>query len=314
MKKKIFFCCLFSFNLIFSQNSKEFINLCTTADSLYKSKNYLNSALKFNQAFKLYKKQKINELYIYNSSCSLALAGKKKESFKQLFFLAKEKKYFKLSDISSDIDLISLQNDKKWIELLEIIKKNKERRNLELISELDTIFKDDQEGRELVGNIELKFGKNSNEYKELWKKIDFKDSINQYKIKKIIDKYSFLGYDVIGHGSEVFFFVIQHSPLNKQLEYLPILKKAYKDNKFSGSNLAYLEDRIAIQQKKKQIYGTQLSYDVEKNIVFFDCISIKNIKKIDKLRRKRDLESIIEYLQSWNIIWDPKKEKLYPEN
>jgi hypothetical protein len=67
-----------------------------------------------------------------------------------------------------------------------------------------------------------------------------------------LDKYGWLGADVVGaRGSITLFLVIQHANLKTQQKYLPLVKEAEKNGKIQGTNLAFLEDRIAIGEGKK---------------------------------------------------------------
>jgi len=75
------------------------------------------------------------------------------------------------------------------------------------------------------------------------------------KVEEIINKYGWLGADVVGeHGNQTIWLIIQHSDLATQERYLPMMREAAKNVKASASDLAYLEDRVALRQGKKQIY------------------------------------------------------------
>ena len=72
------------------------------------------------------------------------------------------------------------------------------------VNELDSIFIGDKKYRNQLSSTEDKFRRDSKEIKLLWKTIQFKDSINLIKVKNILDKYGWLGYDIIrsqGNGA-----------------------------------------------------------------------------------------------------------------
>jgi hypothetical protein len=50
--------------------------------------------------------------------------------------------------------------------------------------------------------------------------------------------------------------VIQHADLPMQERYLPMIRKAERDGEILSSNLAIMEDRIAMRHGEKQIYGS----------------------------------------------------------
>jgi hypothetical protein len=73
------------------------------------------------------------------------------------------------------------------------------------------------------------------------------DSINLVKVKRIIDKHGWLRPDEIGEaGSSTLFLVIQHTDVDNQEKYLPILQKAVESGDADPDQQALLEDRIAI--------------------------------------------------------------------
>ncbi|MEI6047928.1 MAG: DUF6624 domain-containing protein [Bacteroidota bacterium] len=78
----------------------------------------------------------------------------------------------------------------------------------------------------------------------------------------IINKYGWLGEDVIGwNGSSTLWVVLQHSTLENQVKYLPLMGEAVKKGKVRSAQLALLEDRILVRNGKDQIHGTQAGTD-----------------------------------------------------
>ncbi len=100
--------------------------------------------------------------------------------------------------------------------------------------------------------------------KQHWNFINEKDSINLIKIKKILDERGWLGSNIIGgQGNSTLFLVIQHSGLETEIKYLPMMREAVKEGNASADSLALLEDRVALRQGKRQIYGSQIGRDPE---------------------------------------------------
>lgn len=59
--------------------------------------------------------------------------------------------------------------------------------------------------------------------------------------------------EVVGNkGSTTLFLVIQHADLGTQVKYLPMVREAVKQHKAQASNLALLEDRVALGQGKNK--------------------------------------------------------------
>lgn len=180
--------------------------------------------------------------------------------------------------------------------------------NMRLVQQLDSIFEDDQKYRMKLDEIEKRYGWESKEMKANWKAIIENDSVNLIKVKIILDNNGWLGDEIVGEkGSAALFLVIQHSNLATQEKYLPILRDAVKQGKVSGSRLALLEDRVALRQGRKQIYGTQVSRDEETNLYYVS--PLEDPDNVDKRRAEVGLQPIANYVIEWQIKWDVEQYK-----
>src|ERR1700752_1886159 len=70
--------------------------------------------------------------------------------------------------------------------------------NKPLVLKLDSIYKEDQKYRKQIYEIGKKYGWDSKETEAQWEIINKQDSINLIEIKTILDKYGWLGADIIG--------------------------------------------------------------------------------------------------------------------
>ncbi|MCH2226090.1 MAG: hypothetical protein MK066_15080 [Crocinitomicaceae bacterium] len=182
-------------------------------------------------------------------------------------------------------------------------------RNLDSITNiLEIVYVDDQDLRQEYQQIEQEYGWDSEQAKELWKKQEKLDSINLVKVTAILEKYGWLGIDEIGQeANSALFLVVQHSDLNTQLKYLPILEKATETGKASKIDFAMLKDRVLVKQGEKQIYGTQLNWDSEMKEYY--VASMIEPEKINERRASVGLGTIQEYIEYWNMEWDVEKYK-----
>ncbi len=306
----------FSSATCFAQTSATYSNLTKEGDSLYKTKEYLKAANAFGKAFAVNEdKGTINDRY--NAACSWALANQIDSSFYHLFRLARKAGYSNLKHLVADTDLNSLHDDARWKELYDLVKKNKdaEEVNLEkpLVAILDTIYQEDQKYRVESDEIEKKYGWDSPQMKDIMKIIIQKDSINRLKVMKILDERGWLGADVIGRqGNSTLFLVIQHSDLEVQKKYLPMMREAVTKNKASSSSLALLEDRVALRQGKKQIYGSQIGR--KPNGGEYYVSPLEDPDNVDKRRAEVGLGTLESYVSYWNIKWDVEAyKKMLPE-
>jgi hypothetical protein len=294
-----------------AEQKAKYTELKNEAWKLYESKDYLKSAQKYSEAFKV-TGNKSNSSDRYNAGCSWALANEIDSSYVQLFRIAEKGNYSNYSHITTDTDLSSLHSDKRWNKLLEIVKKNKEIEEVNfdkpLAAKLDTIYEDDQGLRKQYKVIEKKYGRESEEMKTLWKNIAEKDSVNLIKIKKILDERGWLGKDIIGKkGNWTLFGVIQHSDIETQLKYLPMMRDAVKKGNANARSLALLEDRVALRQGKRQIYGSQIHTDKETNEKY--VAPLIDPENVDIRRSEVGLGALSDYVSRWNITWDIEKHK-----
>lgn len=139
-----------------------------------------------------------------------------------------------------------------------------------LADQLDSVLKEDQKYRQMLSATEERYGKGSEEVEELWKALKLQDSINTVTVSRILDEYGWLGVEEIGeNGNACLFLVIQHSTHEVREKYLPLMREAVRQGKARASDLAFLEDRVALGQGKKQIYGTQLYRNDTTGIFYF---------------------------------------------
>lgn len=185
---------------------------------------------------------------------------------------------------------------------------NKTAFNKTLAAQLDSIHQEDQKYRLRIDEL-LKKSRTESENLELITLVESmneKDSTNLLKIEKILDEYGWLGANVIGEqGNSTLFLVIQHSDLETQLKYLPIMKEAVSKGNAEGKDFALLVDRIAMRQGNRQVYGSQIKIDGEEFYVY----PLIEPEKVNERRAEVGLGSIEEYVKNVGITWNVEKHK-----
>lgn len=329
MKVKILFAItgLLIYSTTTGQDFHKYCKLVSEADQLYESKEYLKAGQKYFEAFKANGNKGIS-YDIYNAACSWALANEPDTAFKILLKFAGYGGFIYYDSLNagsdmtyynaliSDPDFTSLHQDPRWNELLEIVRSCQEKAevniNKELVAVLDTIYRTDQEDRMQIQALGEKYGWDSEELAAQTKVIDIKiretDSVNLKKIEGILEKYGWPGPEVIGEqGSVTIWLVIQHSDLTTQEKYLPVMREAVKNGKASASNLAYLEDRVALRQGKRQIYGSQVGTDPDTKICYIS--PLEDPDSVDIRRADAGLPPIADYAAEYGFVWDVEQYK-----
>ncbi|WP_433834835.1 DUF6624 domain-containing protein [Flavobacterium anhuiense] len=301
MKKLIVFILLvLNFSFLNAQTYQEWVH---KADSCSRAKNYKLSVSYYSKAFKIEQKSFVD---FYHAGCSAAMAKENKKAFKWLN-LSIDKGYENISHIQIDPDLTSLHSEKEWKKAIDKLQKKVDAIGANsdklLEKELALIYADDQEIRGEFMNVYKTPNPDKKKLDSIGKIMDRKDSINLVKVMKILDERGWLGKNVVGiEGNKALFVVIQHADLKDQQKYLPMMREAVINGKADPGNLAYLEDRVALREGKKQIYGSQSSKNKKTNKI---CIApMIDPDNVDKRRAEVGLGTMAEYAAKMNIEWD----------
>lgn len=141
-------------------------------------------------------------------------------------------------------------------------------------------------------------------YKELprdqWEK--FKDSVfagNKAQAEVIFNKYGFPGFDKVGkEGSQHFWLLVQHCDQYPEFQkkVLKSMNRQVKKHNANPNNYAYLYDRVKVNAGEKQLFGTQVTYEVETTGRAIPKIGLADSANIDKLRKAYSLDSLKDYL------------------
>ncbi|WP_157514653.1 DUF6624 domain-containing protein [Christiangramia portivictoriae] len=167
-------------------------------------------------------------------------------------------------------------------------------------SQLDSVWKTDQEIRFKLIQLQQDGKMNSDEVKELAQQMKMQDSLNLKKVEIILQD----GWpeDLNMQGNQTIFLVIQHADFQTQQKYLPVIEKAVQDNKTFPANLALLKDRMALREGKKQIYGSQIFIDSKTGKKYVQ--PLQDPENVDELRAEVGLPTMETYLQqSFQMNW-----------
>lgn len=169
-------------------------------------------------------------------------------------------------------------------------------RNL-VIGQINQVYSEDQQYAGMP-SAKLIDKHGSKKAWEIFRKMrDSVNVLNQNRINLIFNQYGYPGYDKVGTDiSDKFYIAVQHADNNVKLQkkILCALKKEITNNNASKSNFALLSDRVQINEGKKQIFGTQVSY--RKNGQAFPKNGIKDSLNVDELRLQYGLMPLKEYL------------------
>ncbi len=290
---------------VFGQTASHFLSI---GDSLYRIKQYEKSFENYKKAIEMGDSADGD---LYNAACSASLAGKKNEAFNFLN-LSIKKGYSDVANIKVDSDLIGLHNEKAWPSVVARTQKNSDSLDAlldkPLQEELKQIYHDDQGIRQIYEKVGEQFGWNSHQADSISLIMRHLDSIDLAKVTKILDEKGWVGKDKVGSMYNIVpWLVIQHADLKTQEKYLPSMREAVNKGTVYPNWLALTEDRVALGEGKKQIYGSQIGIDkaTGKNYVQ----PLEDPDNVDKRRAEVGLGPLAEYVKQWNIVWNVEEYK-----
>ncbi|WP_350292439.1 DUF6624 domain-containing protein [uncultured Croceitalea sp.] len=181
--------------------------------------------------------------------------------------------------------------------------------NQDLANELNKMVKVDQ----IAAYIPQ--GKYEQMTKEQWNA--FKDSVfttHQKRLEQLFDQYGFMGFDLVGEeGSQNFWLMVQHSDHNPdfQKEVLKKMKIAMDNKNAKPSNYGLLVDRVRINTGKKQVFGTQVTYNTAIGQAYPK--ELEDSINVNQRRKSIGLESIEEYLNNMTKMHFEMNKAYYEE-
>lgn len=302
------------FSVGFGQTTPKYDSILEEAGPLIKDKDWLKAAQVYSEAFKSvgntgflvdrYNPSMLQERY--DLARLWAMANQPDSAFRQLFEAIQNIYIHDLNFVNYlmiDTCLITLHTNKRWSEFTEDLTAIKKNLDEDMILHLDTIYKEDQAIRFQIDDIAARKGYNCDSVTALTKIMFAEGSVHLIYVKNILDEKGWLGPDKIGiQGNTTLWLVIQHSELAVQEKYLPMMREAVHNRNAFARYLALLEDRVAIGQGKKQIYGSQLGYDSIAGTLY--PLPLTDPDNVDKRRSGVGLDSLQSYLSGFNAPWN----------
>ena len=128
------------------------------------------------------------------------------------------------------------------------------------------------------------------------------DEPNTKRLEQIFRQYGFPTAQTVGRdGVDAFLLLLQHSNSDALREKsLKPIERAFKRKEISPSDFAGFVDRLPDHQNKPQIYGS--NFDLKNGK--FVMSRTKDIKNLDKRRKKIGLPPIAEYIKMMKEMYN----------
>ncbi len=269
-----------------------------------------NLKLAIEEHAKVYAEDATNRTNTYNYACALALDKQIDTAF---YYLNVATAQDSTVQALNDPDFYFLIEDERWAKLQDKLIERVEAKHgkygdLDLAKELWTMKVKDQAFYYHIKTVRKIAGNDSPIIKALW---ELKKKINDENLKRITEIIDTKGWPkksvVKGNAAGTVFLVIQHSDIETQKKYLPMMKEAAENEEASWSSLALLIDRVNLREGKEQIYGSQIYRNDDDTFYVKD---LKDPEYVNQRRKEVGLGPIEDYVKRWDIKWTvEQKEK-----
>lgn len=254
--KKLVLLTLLSIAAVAGAGAQDFSTLINEAENLYYQGNYAVAAEQYEQALMT---GRASEVHYYGAACAWAKTGNREKAMANLQ-QAIDLGWMAVDPLLRDPDLESLRETDEWESLIHDLRNRvaafESGFNKELLEQLAVIEERDQQYRKEIRRLETSGAPDGDRMVELENLQASLDAQNLAEIEPIIAEYGYPGKQLVGDKCEVAFMVIQHSDLETQKEYLPILEMAADNGDIPWFSLMRMMDRIDVQEGRLQLYGT----------------------------------------------------------
>lgn len=289
-----------------------FFQVSARADTHYSNQDYTSAAKLYSDCIWLAQHNRDAMFSGYFAALCWSMQNEIDSAFTYLTLIGQRFEFYDSEMPVQEPGFTPLKADKRWPETMAMFAANFQRReariNKELRNKLEAAYDRDVQIRLKGDSIDRLFGRNSHESKQMWLHISEVDSLNIIAIDDVLAKHGWPSADEVGDkANSAVWLIIQHSSIEKQEKYLPLMKKAVAQGHASAGELALLKDRMAVLHGKKQHYGTQLRFNEASGQFYF--LPIKREKKVNARRASVGLPPIEHYAQSFGFEYKLKAKK-----
>lgn len=166
-----------------------------------------------------------------------------------------------VEDPNRDNDLANIHSDKRWQAYCDTIAWRRDRieanYNKPLMLQLRKIGRSDQDIRHVFLAAYNAQPRDQHLVDSLSVEMRKTDSINPKEICDILDTRGFVGKEAVGDACAVYWLIIQHAPMELQKKYFYVFVDAMERGDISKSQVAMMDDRIAMFERRPQKYGSR---------------------------------------------------------
>lgn len=270
------------------------------ADACFMKGDYLGASNAFDKAFT--HKEQIQGSHLYNGACAAAMAGLTDKAFERLNMRLHRDSDWYVENPNEDHDLANIHADERWQAYCDTIARRRDRIEANydkpLMLRLRSIGRSDQAIRyEFLAAYNAQ-PRNQQRVDSLIAEMQKTDSINQKEICDILDTRGFAGKETVGDACAVYWLIIQHAPVALQKKYFPLFVEAMNRGDIAKSQVAMMDDRIAMFEGRPQKYGSQIVEDEQGRRVVYRLL---DPEKVDEWRKQMELNPLADYMKEMGV-------------
>ena len=125
---------------------------------------------------------------------------------------------------------------------------------------------------------------------------------NEKRLLELLDKYGWpAASEVTEYAAAGASLIINHTTYELRSKYFPMLEESFKKGEAQPLRYAKMQDRILVEEGKKQLYGTQIKFENRLR----EPYPIKDPEYVDKRRKEIGLGPLSPYLKAkFDIDWE----------
>jgi len=129
-------------------------------------------------------------------------------------------------------------------------------------------------------------------------------------VTNVIERYGWLSISQVGERMNTDLgIIIETAPNNVKEKYTSLIKISVFNNDSNATNYAKLVDNILVYNGELQRYGSRVGPNPFSDTFEMRVYEIKDPEYVNQRRKEIGLNTIQEYLKTYDIVWDiPQKE------
>ena len=229
-------------------------------------------------------------------------AGDSSLAFK-LFRLTVDERYLDsafLRHVEQDSALAGLRSNPAWAGIDGEARHRTSTIDRALRAELLDLAVRDQKDRERFGQILTRFGTSSRQGDSASRARQRADAALLARLREIVARRGWPGRTMVGDdGAHAAWLIVQHAPADVQRELLPTIRTEISRGEGRLGDLALLEDRVLVADRKPQLYGSQASLSSTGGSPTLDPLVDEPC--VDLRRSAMGLEPLADYLKRLGV-------------